>query len=82
MRDLAIVSLIIVGAIVVLAAAQGPGKKRTYADVAQEYAQQCVAKKGDGQWRGSSGVTLETFCQFSGKLRAHGEMCKEYPEDC
>lgn len=77
-----ILALIILGLILIIGSIPGTGGSRTYAETAEVYKQECIREKGYGEWRGSSGVTLDNFCGLAGVVRARKEMCAEYPEDC
>lgn len=65
--------------IFVFGAMNGP---KTYADLAAMETQSCIRSKGDGHWRASMGVTLETFCRTAGNIEARRELCKSHPEAC
>ncbi len=60
-------------------AATGP---KTYADVAEMEYKSCMRSQGDGHWRASSGVKLETFCRAAGNTEARRGLCKTHPEAC
>lgn len=44
--------------------------------------ERCINHKGDGDWRGSSGVPLETFCKLRVTSERLAEQCKVSPETC
>lgn len=69
----------LVVAIFAVGVANGP---KTYADVAEMEYRSCMRSSGDGHWRASSGVTLETFCRSAGNIEARREFCKAHPESC
>ena len=54
---------------------------RTVGELAEMYKQKCIREKGDGHWQGSSGVTLENFCEASADYQALMEDKKEHPEN-
>lgn len=60
-----------------LGAILGP---ETYADVAGAAARDCVRNKGDGNWTGSSGLTLEEYCKGVGAVRALEAEKRDHPE--
>lgn len=71
---LILILLLIIGAVA------GP---KTYADMAEEAAARCIKRGGVGtEWRGSSGVTLETFCKSEASIDAYRTMCRERPARC
>jgi hypothetical protein len=74
--------LILLVLFLIIGSIPGTGGSRTYAETAQVYKQECIRAKGYGEWRGSSGVPLDNFCELAGVVRARKEMCAEYPEDC
>jgi len=81
-REWVIGGLIILIIILILGSMPGSGGSRTYKEIADEYTLQCIQSKGNGGWRGSSGVTLENYCGLSGVVKARQEMCAAHPEEC
>jgi hypothetical protein len=68
-----LVGLFILGAIT--------GPKNT-TELAQMEAESCIRNKGDGEWRGSLGVSLETFCKTKGALIGIKKACEINPSKC
>jgi hypothetical protein len=68
-----------VAGLFVWAAATGP---KTYKEVAENDAARCIRNQGDGEWRRSSGISLETFCEGKAAIDALRRACKANPSDC
>jgi hypothetical protein len=54
---------------------------RTAGELAEMYKQKCIREKGDGNWQGSSGMSLEKFCEASADYQALMEDKKQHPEN-
>ena len=54
----------------------------TTADLARMETESCIRHKGDGDWRGSSGLTLEEFCRGKGALIGLKRACEIDPAKC
>lgn len=82
MRMLGIGLLVLMGAFVLLMVVGSsiPSKPYTYAQLASDEAARCIRNKGDGQWRGSMGISLDTFCQAVGRLEMLRAQRKDHPE--
>lgn len=52
---------------------------RTVGEFAEQYKQDCIRDKGNGEWYGSSGLSLEQFCEAAGNLQALEADRKEHP---
>lgn len=81
-RTSALVTLIILVCYFVIWWLLQPSDPQTYAQRAQTYKSQCVAAKGSGNWRASSGITLDKYCELLGTIRASKDLCREQPENC
>ncbi len=57
------------------------GPKNT-TELAQMETDSCMRRQGDGEWRASSGVTLETFCKTKGTLIGIKRACEINPSKC
>ena len=44
--------------------------------------ERCIRNQGDGEWRGSSGMSLETFCKTKGALTGIKRACEINPSKC
>ena len=55
---------------------------KTTADLAEMETAQCMRRQGDGEWRASSGITLETFCKTKGALTGLKRACELNPSKC
>ncbi len=44
--------------------------------------EKCIRRQGDGEWRASSGVKLETFCQIKGATIGLKRACELNPSGC
>ena len=53
---------------------------RTYGEISQQEKDRCIVYKGNGAWRGSSGITLEKFCEAAGALKALQAERRDHPE--
>ena len=73
---LGVVAALVV-ALVIWGAATGP---KTYQELADMYARECVDSQGDGAWLASSGVTLETHCKLVGAMKASADARRDHPE--
>lgn len=71
---------ILVAAAVSVVLLTGCGKPRTYGDLAKEEAQRCVDRNGYGDWVGSSGISLQEFCDRIGMLKAGAQLRRDHPE--
>lgn len=56
--------------------------KPHYVSIADSQTQHCMWTKGDHRWRGSSGMTLEAYCELDGTLKATEKLCYDQPEYC
>lgn len=65
--------------LVIVETIRGP---KTYAELADAEAERCILHKGDGTWRASSGVSLETHCKLKATLATLAKQCREHPEGC
>lgn len=54
----------------------------TTKDLAASRTEECMQTQGDGAWRGSMGVSLETFCKTVGSLAAIKRACEIDPAKC
>ena len=54
----------------------------TTAELAEIETASCIRNKGNGEWRGSSGVTLETFCRIKGTTKGFEKLCEIDPSKC
>lgn len=77
-----LIALVLLAAFLIIGSIPGTGGSETYAEKATRYKNQCVHAKGYDSWRGSSGVTLDKFCELAGVVQARKEMCTAFPEDC
>jgi len=57
------------------------GPKNTV-ELAKMETASCIRSQGDGEWRASSGVTLETFCKIKGNLIGIKRACEINPSNC
>jgi hypothetical protein len=64
--------------LVIVEAFQGP---RTYKEIAEEETQRCIRADGYGGWVGSSGVSLQTYCELYGTTKALEQKKQEHPEE-
>lgn len=48
---------------------------------AERAANDCIRNKGYGAWVGSSGVSLEQFCNIAGNAKALDEHRRDHPEN-
>lgn len=55
---------------------------KTTADLAEMETERCIRLRGDGEWRGSLGVSLETFCKTKGALIGLKRACELNPSRC
>lgn len=77
----ALTGLAVIFVLLMLAGKGGNGGGNyTYADLAKDKAEECVRKKGFGEWRGSMGVSLEKFCEGVGNLAALKQHRADHPE--
>lgn len=60
-------------------AATGP---KDTVELAQMETESCMRNQGGGDWRASSGVTLETFCKTKGALIGIKKACEINPSKC
>lgn len=63
----------------IFGAVNGP---KTTTDLANMETEQCLRRHGEGEWRASSGVTLETFCKTKGALIGIKKACEIDPNRC
>lgn len=54
----------------------------TTTDLARMEMESCIRNKGDGDWRGSGGLTLEEFCKGKGALIGLRRACEIDPSKC
>lgn len=54
----------------------------TYGELAAQKAERCIRNKGEGEWRGSMGITLAEFCKAAANLEVLRMVCKEDPARC
>lgn len=66
-------------AVFVYGAVTGP---KNTTELAEMEAQACMRRQGDGEWRGSSGVSLETFCKTKGAIIGIKRACELNPSKC
>ena len=57
------------------------GPKNTV-ELAQMETDSCIRSNGDGEWRASLGVTLETFCRTKGAMAGIKKACEIDPSKC
>lgn len=57
------------------------GPKNTV-ELGEMETQRCMRNQGDGEWRGSSGVSLETFCKAKGAMTGIKRACELSPARC
>lgn len=69
----------LVGLLFTIGAITGP---KTTTELGMMETERCMRNHGDGQWRGSSGVSLETFCNAKGALSAIKRACEIDPSKC
>lgn len=73
----------LVAAFLILVAVEAIKGPRTYLEIADAAAQRCIDRGGVGtDWRGSSGVKLETYCKSEAYMKAFSEMCEKNPASC
>lgn len=65
--------------VMVIGAFTGP---KTTLDIGKMVTERCIRTNGDGEWRGSLGITLEMYCQAKGSMEAIKEGCKINPAKC
>lgn len=70
----------LLGLIVVIFAAGLAYGPKTYKELADDYSVQCVRNKGYGGWVGSSGLSLEEFCEGVGNAKALLDHRRDHPE--
>lgn len=63
----------------VFGAITGP---KTTTEMAQMETDSCIRHQGDGEWRASLGVSLETFCKTKGALSGIKKACEINPSKC
>jgi hypothetical protein len=66
--------------ILIIIGAAGGGN--TFGDYKATEKQACIDSNGDGQWRGSLGVSLDSFCETVASAKMHAAYCSEHPESC
>ena len=54
----------------------------TYSQMAADDAARCIRREGGGEWRASSGMTLNTFCNTKATVEALNAACKANPSKC
>lgn len=79
-RVIVIIAAVLVGGFFLMLLIGALTPQRTYRDIARDTAGDCVKAKGYGTWRGSSGLTLEQFCEMAGNIEALEQHKKEHPE--
>jgi hypothetical protein len=72
-------TLALVFLIFIVAANSGP---QTTVELAAMETEKCIKGQGNGEWRASSGVTLETFCKKKGALIGLKRACEIDPSKC
>lgn len=55
---------------------------KTTADLARMETEACMRRQGDGEWRASMGVSLETFCRTKGATEGIKAACRIDPSKC
>lgn len=73
------VPLALIVFIFVIGAINGP---KNTVELAQMETESCIRHQGDGEWRASSGVSLETFCKTKGALIGIKKACEINPSKC
>jgi hypothetical protein len=51
-------------------------------ELAEMETRSCMRNQGDGAWRASSGVSLETFCKTRGAMAGIKRACEIDPSKC
>jgi RNA polymerase subunit RPABC4/transcription elongation factor Spt4 len=51
-------------------------------ELAKMETESCMRRNGDGEWRASLGVSLETFCKTKGSLIGIKKACEINPSKC
>jgi RNA polymerase subunit RPABC4/transcription elongation factor Spt4 len=57
------------------------GPKNTV-ELAKMETESCIRSNGGGEWRASSGISLETFCKTKGALAGIKKACEIDPSKC
>ena len=71
--------LIVVVLIVIWGAITGP---KNTAELAQMETEICMRSQGGGDWRASSGITLDTYCKTKGAIIGIKKVCEIDPSKC
>ena len=69
----------LIGVVFIWGAITGP---KDTAELAKMETERCMRNQGGGEWRASSGVTLETFCRTKGSLAGLKKACEINPSLC
>lgn len=73
------VPLAVVFVFFVIGATSGP---KDTVELAEMETATCMRRQGDGEWRASSGITLETFCRLKGATIGLRKACQLDPSKC
>lgn len=73
------IPLVIFFVIIVIALLTGP---KNTTELAEMETASCIKNQGNGEWRASSGVTLETFCRIKGTTKGFEKLCEINPSKC
>lgn len=69
-----------IGLLAMMVASVDAGKPYTYGDFMADETRKCVARNGDGVWRGSMGLSLDEYCRGAAKALAVRDYRLEHPE--
>lgn len=75
-----VVVLVIIVVFSIIALALVGSQPMTYGEIAAAEKQNCIERNGYGGWVGSSGVSLDKFCQTFGQLKALAEERHDHPD--